>query len=358
MNSGASRNVEPGKPGAETIDGLTQIWQRVLQRSPIGPNESFYDLGGNDPLADRVFTEIAQVFRRELPTATICHAPTIAALAILLEQPSLPRFSPFVKLRAGSDETPILITHGLGGRASFSELAKHIRTGHSVYGIQAKGVDGMEKPFERIEDMAQFYLEALAELQPRGPYILIGYSFGGLIALEMAQRLSAEGKNVSLLVLVDTYPHPHFFPQRERLRLGVKRVRGHVSDLSKKPLRVAAAKLLGVLKRKLRVTEGGNSSVVTVDSSPLSFARTILQVKESDLLAMRQYRPAFYRGKIRFVRPETNSYLPNDPTTVWKSMSAEFEVETVPGDHLGMVGEHFESLASVLTRYVREAAEE
>jgi acetoacetyl-CoA synthetase len=358
MSSGASRNVEPGKPSPETIDGLTQIWQRLLQRSSISPEERFYDLGGNDLLADRMFAEIAQRFGRELPTATICYAPTIAALAILLEQPSLPPFSPFVKLRAGSDETPILIAHGLGGRASFSELAKHIRTEHSVYGIQAKGVDGIQKPLERIEDMAQFYLEALAELQPLGPYILIGYSFGGLVALEMAQRLSAEGKNVSLLALVDTYPHPHFFPLGERLRLGTKRVRGHVSDLRKKPLRIAAAQMFGVFKRKFRLAEGGDSSVVPAESSPLSYARTILRVKKSDLLAMKRYRPRFYRGKIRFVRPETNSYLPNDPTAVWKNMSADFEVETVPGDHLGMIGEHFESLASVLTRYVREARAE
>lgn len=355
MMGGVLRNVESAKPSAATVEVLTQIWQRVLQRSPIGPEDKFYDLGGTDPLADGVFAEIAQVFHRELPTAVICHAPTIMALAAVLEQPALPRFSPFVKLKAGGEKMPILIAHGIGGRASFSELAKHIRTEHSIYGIQAKGVDGMEEPLGRIEDMAKFYLDALSELQPQGPYILIGYSFGGLICLEMARRLSRSGKHVALLTLVDTYPHPSFFPPGQRLWLGTKRIKGRISGLKQKPLRVASSRVLGALRHRFRAAVHERASGKT---SRLSFAITTLRVKESDLLAMARYRPGFYEGKIRFVRPEANSYLPNDPTAVWKDLAAEFEVETVPGDHLGMIGTHFESLAEVLTRYIREVSKD
>ena len=105
-------------------------------------------------LADRIFAEIAKVFDRQLPSATITHAPTIAALAGLLEQPTLPAFPPLVKLKAGAEKTPIFIAHGLDGRARFVELANHIRTEHAIYGFQAKGVDGLEEPFERIEEMA------------------------------------------------------------------------------------------------------------------------------------------------------------------------------------------------------------
>jgi len=355
------RKLESDKPGAAspsatTIEALTAIWQRVLQRRNIGPEDEFHDLGGNDPLADRMFAEIAQTFRRQLPAATICHAPTIAALAALLQQPDLPRFSPFVRLKAGSGKTPILITHGLGGRASFTELARHIRSEHPVYGIQAKGVDGLEEPLGCIEDMASSYLEELRLLQPEGPYILIGYSFGGLIALEMAHRLRAEGKPVALLALVDSYPHPRYLPAGQRLRLIAKRIWGHISDLQRKPVGAGLAQIQDAVKRRLPVSDVGGAQATLTEQYRLSFAQTMQRVRKSDLLALKRYRPRFYPGRIRFVRPEANSYLPADPAAVWKHLAAELEIEKVPGDHLGMITSNFVSLAETLTRYVREAS--
>ena len=358
MSGGALLKEQSDNPSAATIEALTQIWQRVLQRSPIGPEEKFYAVGGTDELADRTFAEIARVFNRQLPTATICFAPTIAELAAILEQPTLPQFSPFVLLKAGSKHPPIFIGHGVGGRASFSELAKHIRTENPVYGIQARGVDGLEPPFGRIEDMAEYYLGALRELQPQDPYILIGYSFGGLIALEMAQRLLKSGKRIALLVMVDTYPDPRHLPVGERVRLGAKRIKNHLSDLRRKPLRVALERLLGTLRKRLGNANVGKPRRIAGETPSLSFAETTVHVKQFDFLAMSRYRPQFYPGKITFVRPETNSYLPTDPTAVWKHLAAKFEVETVSGDHLGMIGIHFEELAAVLTRLARETCPE
>jgi acetoacetyl-CoA synthetase len=340
-------------PGAMTVEVLTEIWQRVLQRSPIGLHDNFPDLGGTDLLADKLFAEIAQVSSRDLPSATIRYAPTIAALADLLGQATLPRFLPFVQLKAGSEKPPILIAPGLGGRVNFFQLAKHIRTGHPIYGIQSKGTDGMEEPFERVEDMAKFYLGALKELQPHGPYILVGYSFGGLVALEMAQRLSGEGENVALLVLMDTYPHPRYFPPGPRLQLIVKRTRNRISLMKQMPVRGALSHFVRALKRRLQIAGAYHRTRSSV-ASRLSFARALWRVEAGDLVALARYRPRFYRGKIRFVRPETDHYFPSDPIPVWKGLAAELEVEVVPGDHLGMVTTDFESLAAVLTRYVGE----
>jgi thioesterase domain-containing protein len=343
------------RPTLSTVETLTQVWERVLRRSPIGPEDNFFDLGGTDPQADALFAEIAQECGRMLPSATICHAPTIAALTALLEKPTLPCFSPFVPLRAGSRKPPILIAHGVGGRASFSELAKHIHAGHAIYGIQARGVDGMEEPFESIEDMAQLYLDALNELQPQGPYILLGYSFGGLVALEMAQRLSRDGKEIALLVLMDTYPHPRYFPAGQRLWLAAKKANGHLANMKRMPIGAAFSYLVRGIKRRLGGAKGHDHGALATEPHRLSFAQTTAHVKESDFRALARYRPRFYEGKIKFVRPETNSYLPNNPTALWKSLVSELEVETVPGDHLGMVGKHFEKLAAVLTRYVEES---
>jgi acetoacetyl-CoA synthetase len=333
-------------PTAVSINALTQIWERVLQRSPIGPKDNFFDLGGHDSPADGIFAEIAKLYGRQLPSATICYAPTIAALAGVLEQSALPRFSPLVQLKAGSEKPPIVITPGVGGRASFSKLARHICTRRPIYGIQARGVDGMSEPLERIEDMAGFYLDAFNELELQDSCILIGYSFGGLVALEMAQRLSESGKHVALLVLVDTYPHARYLPTRERLWLTARRTSDRLSNMKLIRIRTAFTHLIRGLERR---------GTFPPEPSRLSFAQTTMRVKKSDLVALELYRPRFYRGKIRFVRPEANSYLPNDPIAVWKNLATELEVETVPGDHVGMVETHFESLGAVLTRYVEEA---
>jgi acetoacetyl-CoA synthetase len=328
------------------IEMLVPIWQRVLQRSSLRIDDNFFDLGGSLRSADILFAEIARACGRELPSAMIYHAPTIAALARLLEQPTLPRFSPFVQIKAGDQQSPILIVHGLAGTLPFYGLAQHIRTGHSIYGIQGKGVDGMEEPLESVEDMAAFYLDSIQDVQPHGPYILIGYSFGGLVALEMAQRLTKSGEEVALLVLIDAYPHLRYLSPGQRLRLIGRRA------LRRTGMKQRLARAASYLTPRL----GGlrNRGNRLAEASRLSFEETALRVKEKAYVALAHYRPLFYDGKVKFVKSESDSYYPSDPVAVWVKLAAEFEFETVPGGHLDMVTTDFEGLAAVLTRYVKE----
>ncbi|MGA8270689.1 MAG: alpha/beta fold hydrolase, partial [Candidatus Sulfotelmatobacter sp.] len=268
--------------------------------------------------------------------------------------PTLPRFSPFVPLKAGSANPPILIAHGLGGRADFSKLAQYIQTGHPIFGIQAKGVDGIEKPFDRIEDMAEYYLNALTDVQSHGPYVLVGYSFGGLVALDMAQRLSKNGENVALLVLVDTYPHPRFLSKPQRVSLIARRTLRHIHEMKKMPMRDAATYFFHGLEHRLQMVGVRRHGQSLRAGSPLSLARTTERVKQSAYVALGCYRPQFYRGKIKFVSAESNSYFPDVPAAVWGKLADVVEVETVPGGHLDMVTAHFESLAAALTRYMND----
>jgi acetoacetyl-CoA synthetase len=337
-----------------TAEMLVPIWERVLGRPSVGIEDNFFDAGGNVQLADLLFAEIARESGRDLPSAIIFHAPTIAALAYLLEQSTLPRFSPFIPLKKGKRQPPILMAHGLGGRARFTELAKHIHTDHPIYGIQAKGIDGREEPFDRIEDMAHFYLAALNELQPQGPYILIGYSFGGLVALEMAQRLSEDGRKIGLLALIDAYPYPRYMSARQRLRLGLQRSRSRVSKIRQQPFRESVSYLLDGVKRRLGIAEAPPPDAL-IEGSCLSLAQTTLQVKAKAYLALASYRPRPYGGKIKFVKSEGDTFFPGDPVPVWTDLAPDFEVETVPGNHLDMVTTQFEGLAAVLTRYLQEA---
>ena len=92
-----------------TVGLLTSIWQSLLHQSSIGVDDNFFSLGGNRRITDLMFVDIARKMGRELPSATIFHAQTIAALALALDQPALLRFSPFVQMKAGTGKSPILI---------------------------------------------------------------------------------------------------------------------------------------------------------------------------------------------------------------------------------------------------------
>jgi acetoacetyl-CoA synthetase len=351
-------NLESHTRCATTVDTLTEIWRHVLQRTDFGPEDEFHDLGGSDPLADSLFAEIARVFNRELPSATICHATTIAALAAVLEQPELPIFPPIVKLKAGTAKTPVFIAHGLDGRARFVKLASNIHSDHAIYGFQAKGVDGLEEPFERIEEMAAYYLEALVNFQPEGPYILIGYSFGGLITLEMAQRLAEAGRQVALLVLIDAYPHPRYLTPGPRLRLTARRVWRHITEMAQRPARDAFAYFMKGLAHRLRIAGVRNPDRDDPEASRLSYAHTTSRVKDGAYRAYGRYRPRFYRGKISFVRAASESYFPDNPGAIWGRLAQEVEVKTVPGDHRDMVTATFYHLAAALTSCLRGVREQ
>jgi len=341
-----------------TIETLTSIWQHVLQRSSIRADENFFELGGTDALADQLFSEIAQVYGRLIPSATIGHARTIAALAAVLEQPSFPRFSPVVQIKNGDDQPPVFIAPGLSGNVQFFKLAKHICTRHAIYGIQAPGIDGHEQPLDRVEDMAQFYIDSLCEHWSQGPYVLIGYSFGGLVALEMAQLLLEQKKTVGLLVLLDAYPHRRYLTRDLQRRLLVQRVKGHVRIMRELPLPSVPSYFAGGLKRMLHLSGPLPESENPADTPAVTFSQTIPWVKQKAYAAYEKYQPRFYPGKIKFVTTETKSFFPGDPTAVWGNLASELVVDVIPGDHLDIATTEFEGLASVLTRYLRQYTDE
>jgi thioesterase domain-containing protein len=338
---------------------LTPIWEHVLQRPGIRPEDNFFDLGGDSLHAVQLFSEIARVCGRELAPVTIYCAPTIASLAAILEEPSAPRFPALVQLKEGAGAPPIFLAHGLGGTAlDFFQLVKHIPTPSSIYGMQAKGTDGVDEPFDRIEDLAQFHLDAIKEVQPRGPYFLIGYSLGGLVTLEMAQRLTRNGEKVALLAMLETYPHPRFLSLKQRVRLGTRLATQRATTVGRLPIKDALSYIIRPSERRLYVSRDadGNGSAPTQIPVGASHTPAMQRARERAYRSLTRYRPRFYDGAIKFARAEVLTDFPDDPAAVWSSLARSFHSETVPGDHLGILGTHFEPLASVVTRYLREAS--
>lgn len=329
-----------------TAEALVPIWQRVLRRRSIRANDNFFDLGGNPSLAARLFAEISEVYGRDLPPVIIYSAPTIATLGALLERLDPPRVPALLLLKSGTKQPPIFIAHGLGDTVfGLFHLVEKIESPRSIYGMQTRGIDGEEEPFTSIEAMAQFHLDAIKRLQPQGPYFLIGYSLGGLVTLEIAQSLSADGEKIALLALVDSYPHKSRLSMPQYVRLSFR--------LAKHRARALIESVLG--RRLSQIAEDGGGQLSRPNQSDAAMDRTMRKMRDSACVALRHYHPRFYGGRIRFVKAEVSTYFPNDPVAVWSHLAEKFEVETVPGDHLGMIAMHCQELSSVLSKYLQEA---
>ena len=249
-----------------------------------------------------------------------------------------------VLLKAGSVAAPIFMAHGIGDTVSgLARLASQIEVSQPIYGMQAKGLDGIDEPLDRIEDMAEFHVEAIRRLQPRGPYFLIGYSLGGLVTVEMARRLSGDGEKIGLLALVDSYPH------RKYASFGVR---------ARVLLRLAKARLAALLGTNAKRREFNDDAANAGDRLALdeSTSRALPRVRQHQVRALKNYRPRPYAGKVKFVKAAVSSFLPDDPEGLWGPLVEDLEIVTVPGNHLEMLTAHAQDVAEVLSRYAREAA--
>jgi acetoacetyl-CoA synthetase len=342
-------------PSPPMIDVLAQIWQRVLERPSVGAEDNFFDLGGDPSLAVKLFSEIAKVSGRELPPLTIYQAPTMAALACLLEETTTRRFPTLVPLRTGSRWPAIFITHGLGGSVmEIFHLVREIQSEHPIYGLQSKGFDGDEEPLARVEDIAQEYLEAMKQLQPRGPYALLGYSFGGLVMLEIAQCLRVSGEKVVLLEMLETYPHNNLLPLTQRLALFAGRAIRHASTLARLSMRKRIAYVTSHTERVHASWNHGSESEQPETGLPSGPA--LKRFNHAGMLALMRYRPRFYKGKMNFVKAaQISSSFPDDPRAIWQGLAEKFEIVTVTGDHFSMVTTQCTELAAVLTRHLAAA---
>lgn len=323
-----------------TIDVLTPIWQRVLRRSRISPDASFFSLGGDPKSARLLFFEIARSTARVLPPEIIYQAPTISALARILADPRQPQLPPITLLTDSGEAEgpPIFLAHGLGGSVfEFFALVKSLQVPQPIYGMEAKGNDGVDAPFDRVEDLAQYYLEAITHLQAEGPYFLVGYSLGGLIMLEVARRLTAANGKIALLAMIDSYPHPTHLSVGQRLRLTSRRVRRFSLLANHRYPRL----------RDKRNARHGSADIL---SFPLQRAH------DCAYLAWMQYEPRSYSGAVNFLRAEIPTIYPKDPNAVWGKLIKKLETETVPGDHHGMLETNSKQLGAMLSRFVEAAA--
>jgi amino acid adenylation domain-containing protein/FkbM family methyltransferase len=186
---------------------LARIWADLLGLEQVSITDDFFASGGHSLLAVRLVNHIREQFGQSIPLATLFQGKTIEHLATLLEKP-LPTQNtfPLVELQHGTARLPFFCIHPVGGNVfCYVELARALGDDLPFYALQAEGLEAGSTPLTSIEDMAAHYIKAMMSIQPRGPYLLGGWSMGGLIALEMARQLQDQQLEVGLVTLIDSW---------------------------------------------------------------------------------------------------------------------------------------------------------
>ncbi|MGO8747215.1 MAG: alpha/beta fold hydrolase [Thermoguttaceae bacterium] len=262
-----------------------------------------------------------------------------------MQSPARPRS--LVALRPGGAATPLFCIHGLGGHVlGFLPLARGLEAGRPVYGLQAQGLEPGEQPHDRIESMAAFYLKAIRETQPRGPYLLAGWSLGGLIAMEAARQLNAAGESVALLAMFDTWlsiagSAAKDLDDRPVMEWIAAHLSLSVDDLKKLPL----------ARRWARIAEqaGRVEGIVAADIGRLA------ATCQAHLAAAASYTPVSYAGRVVLFQPADARH---GADRQWRSLCPRLQVEPAAGNHYTMLRKpEVDILIRRLGHYLHEIAE-
>ena len=184
-------------PRTETERCLVEIWEKMLGVGPIGIKDNFFELGGHSLLDARLVAEVERRIGVTLPLATIYHTRTVENLAVIVERKKSTRKPSLLQPYRTEGTKPPIFSHG-----GSTHLAEYLGEDQPLYWLDHHGTSGFGVP-DTIEQMAANYIEEIRSVQAHGPYYLLGYCLGGLLILEVARQLKAQGEAIGLLCLFD-----------------------------------------------------------------------------------------------------------------------------------------------------------
>jgi amino acid adenylation domain-containing protein len=372
--------VPPGTPLEEFLAGL---WREVLRWEQVGVVDNFFELGGTSILGAMLINRLQEKLGHHVSVIALFDSPTIGGLAHYLGEacPDIVRrlFGPeslperpvmdadprsdgtgarhrpkpvelLVALQPEGTGTPWFMVHPPGGIVvCYQALAQRLGRERPFYGIRSRGLHGEPDLPGRLEDMAQEYVAAMREIQPRGPYLLGGWSAGGLVALEIAQQLLAQAESIQMLALLDTTPETADDPNwadKPGMEYGL--------DLSLEQLsRLGLDEQLPYLWRhalSLGLVESG---------VPMQVAHQVIEdlkrIFHHHMVLTDRYVVRPYPGRITLIRPSDAPFaVPSPPDRGWRRWAADIDVHVVPGQHHSMVREpHVQELARTLDACLR-----
>jgi thioesterase domain-containing protein/acyl carrier protein len=334
--------VAPCTPTQEVLAG---IWSQVLHIERVGVHDNFFELGGHSLLAVQIASRVQRELGVQLPLATLFHHPTLQELAAEVSARKKALQCCLVPLVSQGDGHPLYLVHPAGGNVMcYADLARALCNGQPIYGLQAIGIDGNESPLRSVEAMAERYLLELRDAQPQGPYFLAGWSFGGLVAYEMAHRLRCAGEAVALLALLDasasprgTYPVDDF---------------GVITALCEDMATFDFTPLRAMQRTDaLQVVLSHMQKNGLLPDANLESVQPLLDVAKANIAAQRAYRPPRYDGEVTlFVATEGENLEIANKTLGWSdAINGKIVVHRLAAPHGTMVIQpHAEPLADLL----------
>lgn len=363
--SSFSQHNEFVAPRNDTEWELAKIWSEILNIQPIGVKDNFFEIGGNSLSAIYLIASIGQQFGKELPLSAVLTNPTIEKFANLLDTSSDTfNNSLLVPIQPKGNKPPFFCVHPAGGHVMcYFKLAHSLSADQPFYGLQAQGFHGEEEPLTRVEDMASLYIQAIQKFQPQGPYSIGGWSFGGVVAYEMAQQLHKQGEEVSLLAILDSYV-PILLDKNkkidERYLVGVlSRYFGGMlgQDNLVTPDEI---KHLSVNEQINYILDKAIEVKILPPSNQSQQNRRILDVLVGTLKATYSYMQQPYPGRVTVFRAREKHIMAPDSTLVWVELfsimdAEDIKIVDVSGNHYTCILEpHLQVLAEPLKSCLAE----
>ncbi|HKV35213.1 MAG TPA: amino acid adenylation domain-containing protein [Pyrinomonadaceae bacterium] len=323
---------------------LAEMWEEILNVRPIGLTDNFFDLGGHSILGLRLMARIQKQFDLDLPLATLFDGGTVEHLASIIRQRTVAEPTHLVTLQQGGSRQPIFFMHPIGGGiVCYAYVARNLEADRPVYALAAYERDD---PHESVETMAAAYIEEMRRVQPHGPYLLGGWSFGGFLALETARQLSAMGEEIGLVAILDC----------EAPGLADKWQDGEPVDEDDPMVLARQLEIIANRKDALQIDEeylrqlshddqllyvmdlAKTAHIMPLELNLVQVKRSIRNLK-TRVHAGRNYLPQAYPGKITLFRctevfPRYQAFLEADPTWGWKDISSQsIDLHMIPGAH-------------------------
>lgn len=207
---------------------VVDLWDRVLERGPEARKASILDLKVGLLRAHRLLAAIANETGIVISITALFKVDTIEKLTGALRSGAPLRPEPLAEIKAAKRGAPVFFFPGISGVAlELAELSRLIRYDGPIFAIQPRGLDGVERPHRTVAEMAEHQVGVIRDTQPHGPYRLAGYSFGGLVAIEVARKLIESGETVDFLGLMEPSLPERQWPLHGRIEFFWRRARHH-----------------------------------------------------------------------------------------------------------------------------------